>query len=58
MSATSLRRWLQEASALTPVVTELRFPGEAVFAKAGGSFGGRIQVYGEVSAVFEKLDTG
>ena len=26
--------------------------------ESGGSFGGRIQVYGEVSTVFEKLDAG
>ena len=33
-------------------------PGETVFSDARRGFGGRIEVNGEVSAVFEKLDTG
>ena len=39
-------------------VPQLRFPGEAVLAKSGGGFRGRVQVDGEVSTIFEKLDTG
>jgi len=43
---------------LTSVVTALGFPGEAVLVKSGGGFCGRVEVNGEVSAIFEKLDTG
>ena len=43
---------------LASVVTELRFPGEAVLAESGRDFGAGIEVDGEVTAIFEKLDTG